>query len=140
MPDGLTPFDLGLPQGFADENGRLTPPTAPIKTEMLDNDIDFMEGGGLLGAARNLQKRSQEYWHFEYIRRTHVADPGKIYDAVILGLIDPAKRQHAIYVYELGLEHRYTSPAGILDAGVKLRLLVDDVSPRHGLLSFVRTM
>lgn len=139
IPDGLSALDLGLPQIFEGENGQLAQP-AQITTLMLDEDIDFMEGGGLLGAARTLQKRSQEYWHFEYIRRNYVADPGKVYEAVILGLVDPEKRQHAIYVYELGLEHRYTSPAGILDAGVKMKLLVDDVSPRHGLLSFVRTL
>lgn len=139
IPDGLSAADLGFPRNLLDEDGRLAPP-AQIAIHMLDEDIDFMEGGGLLGAARTLQKRSQEYWHYEYIRRNYVADPGKLYDAVILGLVDPEKRQHAIYVYELGLEHRYTSPAGILDAGVKIKLLVDDISPRHGLLSFVRTL
>lgn len=139
IPVELNALDLGLPRNYQNEDGRLVLP-AETTTQMLDQDIDFMEGGGLLGAARTLQKKSQQYWHFEYIRRIFVADPGKVYDAVILGIVDPEKRQHAIYVNELGLEHRYTSPRGILDPGVKLKLLVDDVSPRQELLSFVRTL
>ena len=38
-----------------------------------------------------------------------------------------------------GLEHRYTSPCR-LDPGERLRLSIDSVYPRLGLLSFVRSL
>lgn len=106
----------------------------------MDSDIDFREGGGLVGAARMLQRQSEQYWLFEYIRRASEDDPEKKWDAMVLGWIgsaDKSKKQYAIYIYELGLEHRMTSPIN-LESGTELKLRTSIISPRAGQLSFVR--
>lgn len=64
----------------------------------------------------------------------------RAFSAVVLGCIDPARKQYAIYVGELGLEHRYSNPAGRLEAGATLQLRVDNVSPKLGVLSFVQVV
>jgi hypothetical protein len=136
IPDGVTACDLGLPEHSLSQEGTIL--VDSIYDYTLDQDVDYREGGGMFGAARTLQRQSQQYWMFEYVERQRVTQPDKIYESVILGCIDPERGQHAIYLYELGLEHRYTSPGGRLDPGVKLQLRVDNVSPRNGILSFVR--
>jgi exoribonuclease R len=107
----------------------------------LDEDINFSEGAGLMGAARMLQRQSNQYWLYEYIQRIHRNDPDTTFEAVVLGYapgIDSSKKQYAIYIYELGFEYRYTSPIN-LAPGVKLKLRVSTISPRTGVLTFVRT-
>lgn len=134
IPKGVNLLDLGLPE---------VSPGSPMALEswrdsVLDADISFFEGAGLATASRTLQRQSQQYWIYEYIRRQREKDPYAVYDGVILGCIDPDKRQYAIYVYALGLEHRMTAQGSLLDPGVKLHLMVDKVLPRSSLLSFVR--
>jgi len=143
LPAGIRPTDLGLPDEFfytSEADGKTYLAVDRIEPEMLDPDINYLEGVGLLGAAKTLQRQSQQYWLFEYIRRLFVQQPDRWYEAVILGCVDPEKQQYAIYVYALGLEHRYTSPGGPLDPGLKIRLRVDKVTPRHGILAFVRVL
>ena len=108
----------------------------------MDEDIDFREGGGLIGAARLLQRQSEQYWLFEHIRRISESDPDKTWDAMVLGWIgsaDKSKKQYAIYIYELGFEYRMTSPIN-LENGLELKLRTSIISPRAGQLSFVRNI
>jgi len=138
IPSGITSLDLGLPDDAIGDDGTLT--LEEITTDMLDNDLDYLEGVGLIGVSRKLQRESQQYWLFEYIRRQQEKDRGTIYNAIILGCVDPEKQQYAIYVKELGLEHRYIAPGGGVKIGDDIQLKVDTVSPRGGLLSFVRVV
>jgi exoribonuclease R len=137
IPKGVSDVDLGISPGML-KNGRFLEDV--ITSNDLDNDLDYMEGIGLIAAGKKLQRLSQQYWLFEYIRRLTEADPDTTFSVVVLGCVDPEKHQFAIYVKELGLEHRYTSPAGRLEAGAEFRVKVDNVSPRSGLLSFVRVI
>lgn len=135
-PPGLDPTDFGWPleKWPADlsviEN---------LCEDDLDEDINFLQGFGLIGASRRLQRRSQQYWLFEYVDRVRKRHENMTYTAVVLSCVDPERQQYAVYVYELGLEHRYSSPCQ-LDPGVQLRLQVDSVHPHLGLLTFVRDM
>ena len=102
----------------------------------VDEDIDFKVGQGLVGAARQLQRTSQKYWLFEYISRLCNDDADKaIFDAVVLGCVDYERNQYAVYLPELGLEHRYLSEKGSMQPGEKLRLKVASVYPSTGLMS-----
>ena len=134
IPEGVSAFDLGIPPE-AMGNGRFTKDA--VTADDLDNDINFMEGVGLIGAGKRLQRQSQQYWLFEHVRRLKEANPDTKFSIVILGCVDPEKSQFAIYVKELGLEHRYTSPGGRLEPGTELLVKVDNIQPRLGLLSFV---
>ncbi|CAB9502642.1 Ribonuclease II, chloroplastic/mitochondrial [Seminavis robusta] len=110
-------------------------------TRQQDDDIDYREGGGLMGAARLVQRTSEQYWLFEYIRRIIDKDPDYIWDALILGYIgtgEKSKKQYAIYVYELGFEYKFSSPIN-LNPGERLKLRVSLMNPRAGQLAFVRT-
>ena len=136
VPSSLAPTDFGFP--FDDWPADMKH-LLELSQDDLDQDMNFMQGIGLIGASRTLQRQSQQYWLYEYIARCNKRQPNLTYTAVVLGCVDPERQQYAIYVYELGLEHRYTSP-GRLDPGTRLRLLVDSVYPRLGLLSFVRAL
>lgn len=45
-----------------------------------------------------------------------------MFESIVLGCVNQERLQYAIYVYELGLEHRYLSEAGELEEGRKLWL------------------
>jgi hypothetical protein len=140
VPSGLRSSDLGWATDFhnqiSKEEGGL--PVVWARDD-LDQDLDFLEGIGLIGASRTLQRQSQQYWLYEHVRRLRDEDPDTTFTALVLGCVDQVKRQYAIYVYELGLEHRFTSP-GKLNIGITLPMKVDKVSPRAGILSFVRAI
>ncbi|GKY98357.1 hypothetical protein MPSEU_000793300 [Mayamaea pseudoterrestris] len=135
LPVQLRDSDFGFPDGTL---------TVGVLANMsfsrhdLDQDTNPLEGLGLQGAARTLQRQSQQYWLYEYLRRLSTQEPDRTYMALVLGAVDPERRRYAIFVEELGLEHRYTSPAARLDPGAKLRLRIDTVNPRFGVLTFVR--
>lgn len=137
IPPGLIPSDFGLSPEIWQENG--VDILLPHTEEDLDQDIDLLQGIGLIGASRVLQRQSQTYWLFEHVRRLQQSEPAIVFQAVVLGCVDPAKQQYAIYVYELGLEHRYTSPMP-LQTGAKLQLKIENVQPRAGILTFVRVV
>ena len=139
VPKGITARELGLPDNVLDNDTRMLTVDA-ITADMLDQDIDYMEGAGLVGAARTLQRQSQQYWLFEYIQRHYVTNRNKVYNAIILGCVDPEKQQYAIYMKELGIEHRYSAPGGNVKIGDTVQLKVDQVSPRSGILRFVRVV
>lgn len=140
LPAGITASDLGIPEHILNKDGTILHDDSIITVNMLDQDIDFSEGAGLIGAARVLQRQSQQYWLYEYIQRQYNKDRDIVFTAVVLGCVDPVKQQYAIYVKELGLEHRYTSPVGRLSLGSELQLKVGNVSPRASILSFVRVV
>lgn len=122
-----------------------------------DQDINYKEGNGLIGAAKTVQRLSRQYWMYEYILRHlqqkqqqqhdssssgSISESGySYYTAIVLGCIDRIKNSYAIYITEIGLEHVYTSPPHIeLEYGTILTVQVDSVNPRAGLLSFVRVV
>lgn len=137
LPGEISAVDLGIPPD-ALHNGRID--MKPITLDDLDQDLDYMDGIGLVGAGKKLQRQSQQYWLFEYVRRLKETNPDTTFNVVILGCVDPDRFQFAIYVKELGLEHRYISPAGRMEPGTEFRVRVDSVTPRSGLLSFVRVV
>ena len=136
IPSGLLPVDFGFPfDSWPEDISDLF----RLASDDLDEDLNFLQGIGLMGAARTLQRQSQRYWLYEFIKRNHDSQPDLVYMAVVLGCVDPERQQYAVYLPALGLEHRYTSPCR-LDPGTRLRLSVESVYPRLGLLSFVRTV
>jgi exoribonuclease R len=137
IPDGVLAVDLGIPANLL-QKGHIDAHSVTLND--LDNDIDYMDGIGLVAAGKKLQRLSQQYWLFEYIRRMKETNSETTFTVIILGCVDPDRYQFAIYVKELGLEHRYTSPAGRLEPGAEFRVKVDTVNPRSGLLSFVRVV
>lgn len=137
IPSELSVADIGctvpIPTKVADD-GRIV--EYECDSSSIDNDIDFRVGQGLVGAARQLQRRSQQYWLFEHISRIMDEDRDEaVYDALVLGCVDPDRYQYAIYIPELGLEHRYLSQKGPLVAGTRLRLRVQSCFPSTGLMS-----
>lgn len=99
--------------------------------------IDYKRGLGFINAARIVQKKSNEYWLFEYIRRRVGKSSSDVeFEGTVLALVDPNRYQYAIFIHELGLEHRYLSETGQLKTGSRLLFKVESVSPRYGLLTF----
>ena len=134
IPPQITAEHLGLPSKMCVD---AKPSEVVEATDQMDSDINFSEGAGLMGAARTLQRQSQQYWLFEYISRLFKNDPDVTFEAVVLGCVDSEKHQYAIYVYDLGLEHRYLA-LGPLDPGIRMHLKIQKVHPRNNLLTFVR--
>jgi len=137
LPPDLSEVDIGcqIPVPVkVDDDGRIL--EYECDSTSIDEDIDFKVGQGLIGAARQLQRKSQQYWLFEYISRLQNEDPDKaVFDAVVLGCADYERNQYAVYLPELGLEHRYLSQKGSMDPGDKLRLKAASVYPSTGLMS-----
>mmetsp|Transcript_25864 Transcript_25864/g.54155 ORF Transcript_25864/g.54155 Transcript_25864/m.54155 type:complete len:939 (-) Transcript_25864:346-3162(-) len=99
--------------------------------------IDYSSGLGMIFAARPIQSSSSSYWHLEYIRRLVDESIDEVmFESVVLGCVNQERCQYAIYVYALGLEHRYVSETGKLEEGKKLWLKVSSVNPKMGLLTF----
>jgi len=101
--------------------------------------IDFNEGSSFARASRPLSRSSHQYWLFEYVRRKikqqRHGDPQVSFDCTVLGCVDESRHQYAIFIHELGLEHRYLSEKGRLTPGEKIKLQVLSVNPRHGLMN-----
>jgi hypothetical protein len=99
--------------------------------------IDFTSGLGMIFAGRPVQSSSSNYWLFEYIRRLVDEAEGEVmFESIVLGCVNKDRFQYAVYVYELGLEHRYLSETGKLEEGKRLWLKVSSVNPRMELLTF----
>jgi len=138
IPPGLTSSDLGcaIPTQVDLSIGENRSFEYFIEDEPHDV-IDFKDNLALSNAARPLQRKSQEYWMFEYIRRLIEENPNEVsFSCVVLGCVDPVRQQYAIYLHELGLEHRYLSEIGELEPGKSLWLKVLNINPRQGLLTF----
>jgi len=116
-----------------DENGKYS--EYLCLDSVIGDNINFKDGIGLVKASRNLQRLSQQYWVFEHLDRTLKNNPEQaVFDALVLGCTDPDRLQYAVYIQELGLEHRYLSEIGQLLPGMSLKLRVASVTPRMGLL------
>ena len=103
----------------------------------VDADIDFEDRTKLLGPASFVGNKSNNYWMVEYLRRLDESDPGITFRVVVLGCINPSRRQYAVYLYDLGYESSYTSPVG-LQAGDKFNVRIVNARPQNGQLTFVR--
>jgi exoribonuclease R len=134
IPGSITEMDIGLPAECI-QDGRLV---RQVHKYEIDADINYMEKIGLIGVIRKLQRESQQYWTYEYIARLVANQPHKEFAGLVLGCVDAEKHQYAIYLYELGLEHKMSFPSS-MDSGIHLLLRVDKVAPKHGQLVFVRT-
>jgi hypothetical protein len=66
-------------------------------------------------------------------------DQGKTFQALVLGCTNPSRRQYAIYIHELGFECTYLSSVGYLQAGTCFQIMVANVLPRNGQVTFTRT-
>jgi exoribonuclease-2 len=101
----------------------------------VDADIDYDWGSALLKASRVVNRQSQQYWLFEYLsRKIALGDPPS-FNAIVLGCVDPERKQYAVYLPEIGFEHRYLSQKGYLQAGEVVVLKIQSVSARLGLLT-----
>lgn len=124
IPPAITSMDLGY------DISKLEKPKA------IDS-IDYTSGLGMIFAGRPIQSSSSTYWLFEYIRQlVDKSDEEVMFESIVLGCVNRDRFQYAIYVYELGLEHRYLSETGKLEEGRKLWLKVASVNPRMELLTF----
>ena len=85
--------------------------------------IDFTSGLGMIFAARPVQYASSNYWLFEHIRRlVENSAQEVVFESIVLGCVNRERDQYAIYIFALGLEHRYLSEIGPLREGKKLWL------------------
>ncbi len=99
------------------------------------DSIDFNEGAALFREGRKVQKESQKYWMYEYIRRITIGRDGdkkRTFQAVVLGGI--TKGVYAIFIPELGLEHSFRSDRGELQIGERFCCKIMDVDPRRSIL------
>ena len=134
IPSEITELDLGcsIPTSITSNED-----AQKLQRPIPNLEINYDRGLGYVKAARMVQKKTNEYWMFEYIRRLmETKDNDLEFEATVLACIDPERFQYAIYINELGLEHRYLSQKGYLQTGSKLLMKVNSVSPRHGLLTF----
>lgn len=134
IPEELTLVDIGVAP--SEKNKTLSEYT--FEDNETDVDIDFSESAGLLRPAKILQRRSNSYWILEHIRRRKMSDPEISFEVLVLGCINPARRQYAVYIYDLGFEWRYTSPVDSLQSGMRFRTKVGVVLPHNGQLTLVR--
>ena len=139
IPESLTASDLGCEVPRQVESSKSEGLYTVYKQEKTRGsyDVNYKKGLGFVNAARMVQRKSKEYWLFEYIRRRiHESDTEIAFETTVLACVDPRRGQYAIFVHELGLEHRYLSEQGELALGKKLWLKVANVQPRLGLLTF----
>ena len=138
IPHSLTHVDLGCPVPILDSSTGEYHVYGDQLT--IDSDIDYDSRATVLLAARTLQRQSQRYWLLEFLRRRKDKNQKVTYDALILGCIDPERRQYAVYLYELGFECKYSTPLGSLRAGDIIPLKVTTVFPRSGQLILSRAL
>jgi len=137
IPSEITASDLGCAVPTSDDMGVEEGKITYVISESNEDKINFKDALSKIGAARQLQRKSQEYWMLEYIRRLVQKSSDEVaFECIILGCVDPDRGRYAIYVLELGLEHKYTSEVGELGPGRTLWLKVAMVNPRIGLLTF----
>lgn len=128
IPSEISSLDLGYDLSTLNHS--------PSSLTTID-PIDYTSGLGMIFAGRPVQSSSSNYWLFEYIRRLIDSSHKEvIFESIVLGCVNKDRFQYAIYIYELGLEHRYLSETGMLDEGQNLWLKVTSVNPRMELLTF----
>ena len=133
IPVGLSSMDLGYDISAIQQ----TAPATSSNNVHTTDPIDYKSGLGMIFASRPVQFSSSNYWLYEYIRQLVDKSEDEImFESIVLGCVNSDRYQYAIYVYELGLEHRYLSESGKLEEGKKLWLKVASVNPRMELLTF----
>ena len=132
IPSGLSSIDLGYDISTIQQTKTSTSNNVPAI-----DPIDYKSGLGMIFASRPVQFSSSNYWLYEYIRQlVNKSDDEIMFESIVLGCVNSDRYQYAIYVYELGLEHRYLSESGKLEEGRKVWLKVLSVNPRMELLTF----
>lgn len=137
IPKGLKASDLGCTVPLF-EKCAIDDGTSYQKCVHSEEDpIDYRRGYGFVNAARVVQKKSEEYWMYELIRRkVEESETEMEFEATILACVDPSRKQYAIYLNGWGFEHRYLSEKGDLAIGETISLRVASVNPRLALLTF----
>lgn len=131
MPLGITDDDVGCDSRIF-RGGAMS---FKLRNTSFDMDIDFTDHFGTMKSARRVQRSSQTYWILEFIRRM---DRGRNFEVVVLGCRNPARKQYAVYIYELGLEWTYSSPVGNLTSGTRFVVQATNVLPHNGQMTLVR--
>jgi exoribonuclease R len=129
LPPEIQWSDLGLPHGAIKE-GKLM---CRVPKEDLDNDINYLDGGGIVKVVRNVQNQTSNRWMNEYFQRIKEADPQRTFKAIVLGCPDPQKNQIAVFIDELGFEHRMTGHNGV-SVGDTISVQIGRVAPEAGVL------
>ncbi len=132
VPTGITAADLGCEVPTLNEDGSIN-----LNLEDIDKDIDYSERTKLLRPATFVMRNSNKFWMLEYIRRIKESDPQRTLEVLVLGCINPQKRQYAVFIYDLGLEWRYSSPVGI-QAGDRFKARLGNVLPQNGQMTLIR--
>jgi len=132
VPTGITSEDLGCEFTSSDNDGKVE-----LDLEDIDKDINYSDNTKMLRPAQFVMRNSNKFWMLEYVRRLKEANPELTLEALVFGCTNPAKRQYAVYIYELGLEWRYNSPVGI-QAGDRFFVRISNVIPQNGQMTFVR--
>ena len=128
VPDGVRSVDLGCWVSVQ----------SVIRGEAesaLDEDIDYGWGKAHVFASKNLNRQSQQYWLYEYLHRQVQNGTLPTFEGIVLGCVDPERLLYAVYLPEIGYEHRFVSQKGYLDAGEVLLLKVESVNPRMSLMT-----
>jgi len=133
VPTGIASEDLGCELRSLNTDGALE-----LNTEEMDKDIDYTDKTKLLRPAQFVMRNSNKFWMLEYLRRMKETDPQRTLEVLVLGCINPNKRQYAVFIYELGLEWRYNSPVGI-QAGDRFKVRIGNVLPQNGQMTLVRS-
>ena len=132
VPAGISSEDLGYePSTLNNDAAELNP------EESIDEDIDYGDRTKLLKPAQFVMRNSNKFWMLEYIRRIKESNPKQTLEVLVLGCINPQKRQYAVFIYDLGLEWRYNSPVGI-QAGDRFKARLGNVLPQNGQMTLVR--
>lgn len=128
IPPELTSTDVGFNLALLEDG-------SSVDASDLDRDIDYHEGQAMIRLSRTLERETYRYWMLEYIARRTKDDPAFTLEALVLGCVEPRKKRYAVYLPELGFEEKYTSKMGYLNAGERLQLAVESVSPRNSLIT-----
>jgi len=132
LPSRLSPSDLGCDLPSRNADGKLE-----LLLETVDEDIDYGDKTNLLKPAQFVMRNSNKFWMLEYIRRLREDDPQRTAEVLVLGCVNPSKKQYAVYLYEFGLEWRYNSPVGI-QAGDRFVVRFGTVLPQNGQMTLIR--
>ena len=137
IPTQITGMDLGY--DISELNLTTTPAATSSDSLVMPaiDPIDYTSALGQIFAARPVQFSSSNYWLYEYIRQlVDKSDKEVMFESVVLGCVNSNRGQYVVYVYALGIEHRYLSETGKLEEGKRLWLKVSSVNPRMELLTF----
>lgn len=131
IPAGIGHADLGCP--VPDETSSISDHDAALAA--VDADIDYSWGKSLVAVSKAVNRQSQQYWLYEYISRQVQNGTPPTFEGIVLGCVDPERLQYAVYLPEIGYEHRYLSQKGYLNPGEILKLKVESVIPRMNLMT-----